>query len=192
MATDIQLSGDFWLHEAPCWQHATEAQVEKLQETAARVLQPIRSVFGTTYISSWMWWRSGCVPRTGAHSMGGTVDIDVPGKNLEVWEWGNSHLLQTGYVGRWIYEPKTPTQGEHIHMAPRADMLELNGDGRIQSLKELPGGGYYLALELTEGSYLNPYTLPGITAVGTRRAGIPWWVGAGVLLAALGARGRPA
>lgn len=165
MARDRQLTKDFRLSEAPCWELATEEQIRKLQETSARVLQPLRNVFGTTYITSWLWWANGCEPRTGVHKEGGTVDIVLPGSTLEAWEWGNTYLMPTGYIGRWIYEPQTPRQGEHIHCAPRADMLAYNGDGRIQSLKELPNGEYWLAMEWAEGTYENPYELPPLEVV---------------------------
>jgi hypothetical protein len=179
MIRDIQLSRNFWLREAPCWTLADEGNVDALQETVARVLQPIRNQFGPTYITSWMRWSADCERRTGAHAMGGTVDFVVPGKTLQAWEWGNTHLMPTGYIGRWIYEPKTDTQGEHIHMAPRRDMVALNGDGRIQSLKELPDGNTFVFREWDAGTYANPYQLPGITAYAT--AGIPWWLAAGIL-----------
>lgn len=176
MATDVHLSKDFWLSEAPCWHLANASDVRKLQETTARVLQPIRNVFGPTYITSWKWWSHGCEARTGVHQEGGTVDLVVPGRTLEAWEWGNTHLMPSGYIGRWIWEPNTPRQGEHIHCAPRADMLAYNGDGRIQSLKETPTGEYFLAYEWPSGTFTDPYRLPGITAVA--QAGIPWWAAA--------------
>lgn len=181
MPSDTQLSRDFWLHEAPCWDRATPGEVLQLQETTARVLQPVRNVFGTVIITSWIWWSSGCVRRTGAHGEGGTLDFVVPGHTLEAWEWGNTHLMPSGYIGRWIYEPQTATQGEHIHVSPRADMLALNGDGRIQSLKELPDGGTYVFQEWVEGTYANPYQLDGITAYA--EAGLPWWVTLGLMFA---------
>lgn len=176
---DRQLSGDFWLHEFPCWERATEADVAQLEESVPRVLQPVRNQFGPVYPTSWKWWRAGCTPRTGAHRHG-ALDFEVSGgQTKDAWEWGNTHLLPSGYIGRWIYEPETATQGEHIHMAPRSAMLAHNGDGRIQSLLERPDGSYWLAMDLTEGSYANPYELPGITAVA--EAGIPWWLYLGLL-----------
>lgn len=180
---DRQLTRNFWLSEAPCWTHATEAQAGKLQETAARVLQPVRNVFGRTIITSWMFWRNGCTPRTGTHAQGGTIDFDVPGKTEEVWEWGNTFLMPTGYIGRWIFEPETPNQGAHIHMAPRADMIAHNGDGRIQSLRELPDGDVFVFREWDGGTFVNPYQIPGITAYGTARAGMPTWAALGLLFA---------
>ena len=182
MATDFQLSRDFWLHEAPCWARATETDVAKLYETAARVLQPTRNKFGPVHLTSWMWWTDGCTPRTGSHSQGGTVDFVVAGgQTLAAWEWGNTYLMPSGYIGRWIYEPETALQGEHIHMSPRADMLAEYGDGRIQALKELPDGTHYVFQSWEAGTFTNPYRLDPLT--GTARAGIPWWVGAGLLFA---------
>lgn len=129
-----------------------------------------------------MWWVSGCTPRSGSHGQGGTVDFEVAGgKTLEAWEWGNVHLMPSGYVGRWIYEPETGAQREHIHMAPRADMLAYNGDGRIQSLKELPDGSTYVFQEWTAGTFVNPYRLEPIVVVA--QADMPWWLGLGLLFA---------
>lgn len=177
MDTDAQLTKNFRLSEAPCWQKATELDAQKLQETAARVLQPIRNRFGRTKITSWKWWRSGCTPRTGSHAGGGTVDFVVAnGKTLEAWEWGATNLLPTGYIGRWIYEPQTATQGEHIHVATRPDMVAHNGDATIQALKENPDGSYFLAREMTAGSFVNPYQLAPLV-VSAKRAGLPWYVG---------------
>lgn len=193
IAENVQLSRNFWLSEAPCWTKATPAQVAKLQETAQRVLQPIRNTWGPVTITSWLWWRNECTPRTGAHAHGGTVDFVTPGADLrDVWEWGKTYLLPSGYVGRWIWEPTTATQGEHIHVAPRADMLALNGDGKILALEETPDGRYLVAMEWFDGeagagitgTYLDPFQVEGITAYGTRRAGLSWALGLGLLAAA--------
>lgn len=183
MAEDRQLARNFWLRWVPCWTMATENDVAKLQETTARVLQPLRNEFGAVYVTSWKWWSSGCVARTGSHAQGGTIDLSVEGQGntLRAWEWGNTYLMPSGYIGRWIYEPATATQGPHIHMSPRADMLAEFGDGRIQSLKELPDGGHYVFQEWTAGTFVNPYELEGITAHGTARADIPWWLALGIL-----------
>lgn len=180
MAEDIQLSRNFRLSEAPCWWKADASQVARLQETAARVLQPIRQRFGETVITSWLWWRDGCVPRTGAHGQGGTVDFVVPGANLwEVFEWGNQHLMPSGYIGRWIYEPETGSQGEHIHVAPRWDMQEAFGDSTIKSLRELPSGDTYVYHEWTEGTLQNPYELEPLVVTAT--AGWGTFLGIGLL-----------
>lgn len=182
MPRDVQLSRDFWLHEAPCWEHASPADVAKLQESAARVLQPVREQFGETTIGSWKWWRFLCIPRIKTHAQGGTVDFTVSGgQTRAAWEWGNTHLMPSGYIGRWIYEParESPRQGEHIHMAPRADMIAHNGDSSIKSLEELPDGSTYVFQEWTAGTFVNPYRLEGLTV--TARAGLPWWAAAGLL-----------
>lgn len=182
MPADIQLARNFWLRWVPCWAVATEQDVTKLQETTARVLQPLRNQFGAVYVTSWKWWSSGCEPRSGSHAQGGTVDLVIAdGRTYEAWEWGNTYLMPSGYIGRWIYEPETASQGEHIHMAPRADMLAAFGDGRIQALKELPDGSTYVFQEWTAGTFINPYELEGITAHGTARADIPLWLAVGLL-----------
>jgi len=186
MADDVQLSRNFMLSEAPCWWLATAAQVARLQETAARVLQPIRTKFGKTQITSWMWWSAGCVPRGGAHSWGGTIDFTVPDAELwDVFEWGNSYLMPTGYIGRWIYEPEVldedgkQVQGEHIHMAPRADMIGVFNDPKIQSLRELPSGDLFVYQDWTDGTFAQPYALDPLIV--TARAGWGSLLGLGLL-----------
>lgn len=151
MALDRQLSRDFWLHEFRGWQQANESDVAKLHTTVVRVLQPIRSHFGVPVRpTSWMWWSSG-EPRTGAHAQGGTLDFTVDnGLTREAWEWGNQWLVPMGYIGRWIYEParEQPRQGEHVHVAPVADQIAVQGAGagsRVQALVETSEGVYTLA-----------------------------------------------
>lgn len=190
MRADVQLSSDFWLHEAPCWWQANDHQVAQLEETAARVLQPVRDAYGLTEISSWLWWRDGCTARSGAHAGGGTVDFVVPGANMrDVWQWGRLYLVPSGYIGRWIYEPALTAeenngqpQGEHIHMATRADMIAYNGDSRIQVLEQLPSGEYVLYEEW--GGPDNPIEIPGLEVTVGARLG---WVGALLTLALVGA-----
>lgn len=94
MAADRQLSRDFWLHEFPGWWEASERDVARLEETVARVLQPIRTAFGVAVRpTSWMRWSSGEL-RTGAHAHGGTVDFVVDrGETPEVFEWGAQQLI---------------------------------------------------------------------------------------------------
>lgn len=153
MAADRQLSEHFWLREFPCYEHASEADVVRLRETVARVLQPIRNRWGRVIPTSWMHWRDGCEPRTGAHAGGGTVDFVTADADLrEVFEWGRTALLPTGYVGRWIYEPdRSPAEGqpqdEHIHVAPLADMIAHSGASdrdAIKALEETEEGQYVL------------------------------------------------
>ena len=148
MATDRKLARDFWLHEFPGWERASEADVAALHETVARVLQPIRSHIGVPVRpSSWMWWSSG-EPRSGAHSHPGTVDFYVDdGRTFEAFEWADRWLTPMGYIGRLIYEPARSAaegrpQGEHIHMAPRSAMVDVFGDPRIQTLVEREEGRY--------------------------------------------------
>lgn len=182
MASDRILAGNFWLHEFSGWEQATEADVAALQETAQRVLQPVRQRFGKVVPSSWLYWSDG-TPRTGAHAYGGTVDFVTPNADLrEVWEWGKTYLLPSGYIGRWIYEPERaptdthPGQGEHIHMAPVEDMVAYVGDRKIQALEEVAEGQYVVAREYFNGTgtELAPFELPGIQVAGVRGFSWPW------------------
>lgn len=148
MQADRRLSRDFWLHEASGWERATDAQVAALEETVARVLQPIRSTFGVPVrITSWIAWSSGDL-RGGSHAQGGTVDFTVgDGRTRDVYEWAATELVPAGYIGRLIYEPKRTAsegepQGEHVHLAPRDAMIEAFGDPRIQVLEERAEGQY--------------------------------------------------
>lgn len=159
---DRRLSANFWLHEFTGWQDATDAQVRRLEETASRVLQPIRNKFGKVTPTSWVSWRSGA-PRTGSHAFGGTVDFVVDGgRTREAFEWGARYLVPAGYIGRWIYEPDRSAaegqpQGEHVHMAPVVDMVDHVGDDRIQVLEELNEGNfvfYRVAAAATGGALL--------------------------------------
>ena len=153
MAADRQLSANLWLHEFPGWRDATEADVRKLEPTVSRVLQPVRTAFGVPLRpTSWKWWSSGD-PRTGSHADGGTVDFVLEqGRTADAFEWGAQHLIPSGYIGRWIYEPARAggdsPQGEHIHMAPQAAMVEAFSDPRIQVLEEREEGEYFLHFEV--------------------------------------------
>lgn len=145
-----RLSRNFVLSELPGWDHpsVTEAEVARLEETVARVLQPIRTRFGVpVYVSSWTTWSDGEL-RDGSHAHGGTVDFVVAdGRTREAFEWAAATLVPGGYIGRLIYEPERSAaegqrQGEHIHMAPREAMLEAFGDPAIQVLEETTEGDY--------------------------------------------------
>ncbi len=148
MAADRQLSRNFWLAEFPGFERASESDVAAVAETVARVLQPVRYAVGVPVrVSSWMWWSDG-TPREGSHSQPGTVDFVVDGgRTRQAFEWATSNLIPTGYIGRLIYEPPrsaaegTP-QGEHVHLAPRAAMVEAFGDPDIQVLQEGAEGEY--------------------------------------------------
>lgn len=180
MATDRKLAGDFWLHEFSGWEGASESQVARLRETVARVLQPLRNRYGTVIPTSWLTWSSGA-RRAGSHAQGGTVDFVIPGADLfDVFQWGTTYLLPSGYIGRWIYEPERTAlegapQGEHIHVAPRQDMIAYNGDSTIQALEETDEGRYVLHSEYYDGlgTELDPYQLPGVVA---RAGASPWWL----------------
>ncbi len=148
MALDRQLSRNFWLHEFPGFEKATEQDVAAAAETVARVLQPIRTEYNVPVrVTSWMWWSDGRA-RTGAHSQPGTVDFVVDdGQTFRAFDWANTYLVPAGYIGRLIYEPKRTEaegqpQGEHVHMAPRSAMLAAFDDGLIQVLEEGPEGKY--------------------------------------------------
>jgi len=175
----VNLSRNFTLEEMPCHERATAADVARLQETVNRVLQPIRDAFGTTFVTSWKWWADGCVPRTGAHAGGGTVDLVVPGAHLpDVFQWGLDNLDRS-YVGRWIYEPDVPhVQGEHIHVAPIADMVAEFGPAESDSAAyvegppnvytPVPGWGG------ASGTLTDPIQVEGLTVSVSRP--VPSWV----------------
>lgn len=174
MAADRQLSRNFRLSEFPGWREASEEDVERLEETVARVLQPIRTAFNVPVRpTSWMRWSDG-TPRTGAHAHGGTVDFVVADNfTPAVFEWGAQHLIPSGYIGRWIYEPtrsesEGQAQGEHIHMAPRAAMVEQFADGRIQVLEERGEGDYFLHFEVA------PVAIGGGLLLAAAAAAVLW------------------
>lgn len=159
---DRKLSADFWLHEFPGWDApaTTEEHVARLEQTVARVLQPTRSRYGVPVrIGSWTHWRSG-EPRTGSHAHGGTVDYVVDdGLTFDAFEWASRYLVPSGYIGRLIYEPDRSAtegkpQGEHIHLAPVAAMLEHTGDPSIQVLVERAEGKYELYRTAAAGGLL--------------------------------------
>lgn len=205
MATDRQLSANFWLHEFPCYQKATEAQVGRLKETVQRVLQPFRNYIGRPVVpTSWMWWSSGCVPRVKSHNPGGglgggTTDFDAPDLSdtdfRSAFSWGVTNLLPAGYLGRWILEPRMvdpdtgeKVQGRHIHAAPRDDMLAANLPGDIGAFLETSPGSYIPAAGAGDhgatwgghtGAYGDPIPLEGIVAT----VGFNWsrWLALGVV-----------
>lgn len=150
MARAAMLSGNFPLREVPYSEKYSDEDVVRLQETVALVLQPIRTRWGRTRITSGKFWSDGR-PRTGAHEDAGTVDfvtLDAPIR--EVWEWGAVQLVPGGYIGRWIYEPARASgrrQGEHIHVAPRRAMREVFGDPVVQVLEETEEGVYALRFQ---------------------------------------------
>lgn len=150
MATDRQLSRDFWLHEFSGWERATEPEVSQLQETVVRVLQPTRSHFGVELIpTSWLEWSDG-TPRTGAHGYGAVDYVLADGRTREAFDWSHQYLVPAGYIGRLIYEPQRTAaegepQGEHIHMAPVRTMVAYNGDRTVEVLEEREEGHYVLA-----------------------------------------------
>lgn len=174
---DRQLSNNFWLHEFPGWDHplTNERDVARLRESVQRVLQPIRNEFGPVVPTSWMRWSDGSA-RDGSHAHGGTVDFQTPSASLrDVASWGVTYLLPSGYVGRWIYEPARAAtdpggrQGEHIHMAPRAAMLEALGIGDIGAYNETSEGRYEPMAgafwDPPTGAYGDPFPLDPINVV---------------------------
>jgi len=182
-ASGYTLGPNFTLGEFPCFEKATASDVSKLAATVQWVLQPIRNRWGPVVPTSWMWWRKGCTPRTGAHSGGGTVDFVVPGANLRtVFDWG-VYNLDFSYVGRWIYEPATPDQGEHIHMASRADMVAVFGDPNAMAYVET-GPGEYSPVSPSGPTWGGPNTPIEIPGLEVTVAGAPPWM-AWVLFGAL-------
>lgn len=150
MALDRQLSRDFWLNEFSGWENLSELEVAQARELVARVLQPVRSVFGVpVYVTSYGTWSDG-TPRTGAHAHGAVDFVVANGFTRQAFEWLAQNVVPTGYVGRLIYEPQRSEsegqpQGEHIHLAPREAMVALNGDASIQVLEERAEGEYIMA-----------------------------------------------
>lgn len=168
-AAGFSLGSNFVLGEFPCWERATTDDVANLQRTVTWVLQPVRNRWGPVVPTSWKWWRSGCTPREGSHAQGGTVDFVTPEANMRaVFDWGVHTLLPQGYIGRWIYEPATEAQGEHIHVAPRADMVAAFGKGDIGAYVET-GPGEYAYAGGTWGGHTgaswDPIPIPGLDVV---------------------------
>lgn len=155
MATDRKLARDFWLHEFPCWEVATEADVARLQETVDLILQPVRREFDSKLVpSSWKWWRGGCTPRSGAHGDAGTVDFVMPEEDLrEVFDWMAVHLVSNGTIGELIYER------DHIHVT----RWGVGGRGQV-------------LVEPVEGEYVWGRVVPAL---------LPWIIAAGLLALAL-------
>ena len=178
------LARDFTLEEMPCWRHASPADVARLRVTAERVLQRVRDRWGSVVVSSWKWWRDGCLLRTGAHAAGGTVDFITPNADLtDVFAWGLTQPWRD-YIGRWIYEPAIPGhQGEHIHMAPIADMQQqfAKADSAayvqtgIGQYTPVPGWGGHT------GGPEDPIEVEGVT-VTVGRALPAWLIGSLALL----------
>lgn len=194
----MELSRNFTLEEMPCHAKASPADIAALKRTATNVLQPIRDHFGVpVVVTSWAWWKDGCVRRTGAHNGGGTVDFVVPGVSLQdVFRWGLD-ILPRDYVGRWIYEPAGPSQGEHIHVAPIADMVAAFGPQKADSaayvltgpdsFTPVPGWGG------ATGAADDPISIEGITVTVPGASSIaPWALGAVTVIlgAALAAHHR--
>lgn len=145
MALDRRLSRNFSLHEFPGFERATEADAAAAAETAALVLQPIRSHFGLPVrVTSWKWWSDG-TPRTGSHAHGAVDFVVDGGRTRQAFEWAAAELVPAGYIGRLIYEPAregAKPQGEHVHMAPRTAMVAAFNDPTIQVLTEGAEGEY--------------------------------------------------
>lgn len=174
MAADRQLSRDFWLHEFTGWQAASEDQVAQLEETVARVLQPVRSHLGVPVRpTSWLRWSDG-TPRTGAHAYGALDFVADDDRTREAFDWLHVHVVPTGYVGRLIYEPvrsasEGEPQGEHVHVAPRDAMLAYNGDGTIEVLEETTEGRYVFARIAAAAGALGAALLGVIFFLASRR-----------------------
>jgi hypothetical protein len=147
MARDRQLSRNLWLHEFTGWQDASEPQVDRLAETVARALQPIRSAMGVPMLpTTWLAWRDGTA-RVGSHAYGAVDFVMEDGRTREAYEWAERFLVPSGYIGRLIYEPERSAaegvpQGEHIHLAPVQAMVDHVGDPTIKVLEETTEGTY--------------------------------------------------
>lgn len=180
MATDRQLSPNFWLHEFPCWERATEAEVARLTQTVALVLQPARNRWGALRPSSWRYWSDGCIPRTGAHEDPGTVDVVPLAASVEdVFAWIARAIVPLGYVGRLINER------DHVHVQPRTPGME------VQVLREPTEGHYVSAPDVLPEGWSSPVPIPGIDVAIASLGGAGWWglvIGIGLLMAA--ARGH--
>lgn len=181
MALDRRLSRDFWLHEFTGWADASEAQVDELQETVVRVLQPTRDRFGVPVRpTSWLKWSNG-ERRTGAHAHGAVDFVVDDGLTRDAFEWIAQHVVPSGYVGRLIYEPQRAAdpeagvtrQGEHVHLAPRAAMLAYNGDGRIEVLEEKEEGRYVFARVAAAAGAAGALILGAIFFLASRRPMAP-------------------
>ena len=182
MAPDRQLSANFWLHEFPCYEHATEADVAFLQETVDQRLQPTRDRFGRIVPTSWRWWRRHCTPREGAHGDPGTVDIvplDAP--IPEVHRWMAAHVPYGEVIDEF----------DHIHITrpgvgdphgPEALVGDrASGFVAVDPTVGFPGG---------EGTYGRPFDLPGLTVSVARFPNLRWAVAGAVLLLVASAAGR--
>lgn len=189
------IAPNFTLEEMPCYTRASASDVAKLTETVDRVLEPIREVFGEVVVTSWKWWDAGCTLRTGsAHQQGGTVDFVTPQSSLmKVFGWGTL-FMPRDYVGRWIYEPSfpavldaagnvvKPAQGEHIHVAPIADMVAEFGSSYgdsaayVETSRDVytPVAGWGGSL----GTQANPIKLGGVSVA--LPSSIPAWEPAAV------------
>lgn len=184
----LVLGPNFTLGEFPCWDYATAEDVGHLTETVDRVLQPVRDRWGPVVPTSWMRWRDGCALRQGAHGQGGTVDFIVPGANLRtVFDWGVAQLVPLGYLGRWIYEPTTTDQNEHIHAAPVADMLAAFNKGDRLAFVETQDGEYAAVGQPGPwgghtGSPTDPIPIPGVDVTVAGPGRLLAWVFLGLLL----------
>lgn len=111
MTDDAQLSTDFRLSSAPCWDRATVADALAFRWTALNILQPTADRWGPLAITSWRHWtRDNCRDaRTGDHGDGGTVDF-VPRRAsiARVANWMAANLR--GRYGSLINER------DHIHV----------------------------------------------------------------------------
>lgn len=188
-----QLGPDFTLEEMPCYEKASSSDVAKLRDTVTYVLQPIRNAFGPVIVTSWRWWKANCRARTGPHSGGGTVDFVTPNADLRtVFAWGYLHLPRT-FVGRWIYEPSIPgpggvlEQGEHVHVASRQDMRDVDGI-TDSAAYVMTSAGTYTPVAGWAGNNQGESTI-SVEGLQVATAGVtlePWAIGAVALVIGLG------
>lgn len=139
--TDAQLSPDFRLSSAPCWERATVADALAFRWTAINILQPTADAWGPLQITSWRHWtKDNCrEARTGDHADGGTVDF-VPRRATvsRVASWMAANLR--GRYGSLINER------DHIHVTR-------------PGIGVAPGVSEYLH-EPTEGVYVPASSAP--------------------------------
>lgn len=185
MARDRKLAPNFWLHEFPCWELATEADVSELARTVRNVLQPARERWGRIVPTSWSWWKSGCTPRTGAHGHPGSVDfvpLDTPVPTVHRW----AAKALAGSYGEIIDER------DHIHVTAPGIGAPLSAP---QVLVE-PSEGVYVSVDPDAGfpggwgSFGRPFELEGLTVSVPGRSPWVWALAGGLLLVVLGYESR--
>lgn len=212
MATDRRLGSYFWLHEFPCWLHASESDIETLRRQVVRIADPTRREWGQLTPTSWKWWRDGCRPRSGAHADAGTFDFQATGRIRELGgnpyvSWDQAEERERAIreqahreVGRWMatylpsdYYGQIIDERNHIHVT-RPGVGGREGQSPTgMALREPREGEYeYMfgedpGLPGGAGTYTNPIWIEGVEAVVAGPGGSwPWWTPWALLLAFAG------